>query len=392
MLAQNKEKLSKTDKERTILLKLVEHYLKTGKPVGSHTLKEAGLDEVSSATIRNYFAKLEEKGFLKQQHSSGGRIPTAEAFKYYANYCLESKQDVVDLPEDLAKLQKLKSGESKQIALFLQQAAESLAETCGQAVFLSAPRFDNDFVTMIKFVGIDNSRCLAILITDFGVIHTEIITKEEKLSSFSTKRIELYLNWRLTGIAHPDDISIEEEAFAAKVYNELMLRFLVDYSSFDDEDIYRTGFSKLLQHEEFKDPTLLAKTLSLFENATCVRFLLKRTTKDKKLTYWIGDDLSDFVLKQQIDKSIEATVVAIPYLINQQVVGAIGLLGPIRMDYPKVFRELQMYSEGISEFLTRNLFKYKIQFRQPHQSFLERNDLRLLEQTKIDLIEDQRMY
>src|SRR3989338_10379321 len=79
------KRLPKTDREQAVLLGLIELYLKTGKPIGSHTLQENGFDSLSSATIRNYFGKMEEQGYLKQQHTSGGRIPTEKAFRLYAD-------------------------------------------------------------------------------------------------------------------------------------------------------------------------------------------------------------------------------------------------------------------------------------------------------------------
>src|SRR3989344_4580366 len=78
------KKLSKVDREQSVLFGLIELYLKTGKPIGSHTLQENGFESLSSATIRNYFGKMEEQGYLKQQHTSGGRIPTQKAFRAYA--------------------------------------------------------------------------------------------------------------------------------------------------------------------------------------------------------------------------------------------------------------------------------------------------------------------
>jgi heat-inducible transcriptional repressor len=78
------KKPTKDERERLILFGLVDLYLQSGKPIGSNTLRENGFEALSSATIRNYFAKLEEEGLVKQQHSSGGRIPTATAYKIYA--------------------------------------------------------------------------------------------------------------------------------------------------------------------------------------------------------------------------------------------------------------------------------------------------------------------
>ena len=79
-----KRRASKQDRERDVLLGLVDLYIRHGKPVGSQTLQEEGFEHLSSATIRNYFAKLEMEGFLRQHHTSGGRSPTDKAFRLYA--------------------------------------------------------------------------------------------------------------------------------------------------------------------------------------------------------------------------------------------------------------------------------------------------------------------
>lgn len=78
------KKMSKEEREKTVLLGLVDHYIREGKPVGSNTLKDVGFQDLSSATLRNYFSILEDQGYLHQQHISGGRIPTAAAYRIYA--------------------------------------------------------------------------------------------------------------------------------------------------------------------------------------------------------------------------------------------------------------------------------------------------------------------
>ncbi|HAB98993.1 MAG TPA: hypothetical protein DCE71_04150 [Parachlamydiales bacterium] len=100
------KKPSKNDREQAVLLGLVELYLKLGKPIGSQTLQDHGFESLSSATIRNYFSKMEEQGFLKQQHTSGGRIPTAQAFRLYANASQDQgfiEQNQADALQDLLK-------------------------------------------------------------------------------------------------------------------------------------------------------------------------------------------------------------------------------------------------------------------------------------------------
>ncbi len=376
------KRIGKQDRERKVLLGLVEYYIQTGKPVGSNTLKEAGFGDLSSATIRNYFANLEETGYLTQSHSSGGRIPTYLAYRTYAETYLE--QDPLDLKGD--QFQSLCQFESREIAFFLQEAAELLSKMSQCAVFLSAPRFDHDFVIDIKLVGLDAFRCLCVLITDFGVVQTEILRLPEKLSSFAIKRIESYFHWRLTGIGQPENLEPQEEVIGQAFYNELMLRYIVGYSNFIDEDIYRTGFSHLLTYSDFHDTRLLATGLSLFENVQSMRLLLKECMALDRLKFWIGDDLNHYAPQSN------CSILAIPYYINHTAVGAVGLLGPARLPYRLLFSILRLFSEGVSETLTRNIYKFKISFRQPETGklYLQKEEYRLIGQSRLILLEDKR--
>jgi heat-inducible transcriptional repressor len=375
------KRVGKQDRERKVLLGLVEFYIQTGKPVGSNTLKESGFEDLSSATIRNYFAHLEEAGYLMQSHSSGGRIPTSLAYRVYAETFFHEDPD---LSGD--HFQSLSQFDSREIALFLEEAAESLSRLTHCAVFLSAPRFDQDFVADLKLIPLDAFRCLCVLVTDFGVVQTEILHLPERLSSFAVKRIEKYFHWRLTGLEQPTNLEPGEEAIGQKFYNELMLRYIVGYSTFVDEDIYRTGFSHLLAYADFQDTSLLASGLSLFENVHSMRLLLKECKALDRLKFWVGDDLEAYV------SNPNCSVIAIPYYINHNPVGAVGLLGPTRLPYRTIFNTLRHFSESVSETLTRNIYKFKISFRQPEKGkpYLQKEESRLIGQSRLILLEDKR--
>lgn len=354
---------AKHDRELKVLLGLVRHYLMTGKPVGSNTLKETGFENLSSATIRNYFAHLEDEGYLLQHHSSGGRVPTHAAYRLYAQKFLDYTGVTASEKEALQHLCQI---ETREVASWLQQAAGTLSSLSGTAVFLSAPRFDQDYVIGLRLMPIDSRRCLCVIITDFGVIKTELLNLEDKLSSFAAKRIEGYFNWRLTGLDKPENFIKEEEILAQKIYNELMVRHIVGYSNFVETELYRTGFSKLLAYPEFRDSRILANSLALFENAQNLRLLVKECCVENRVKYWIGDDLAAYA-----PTPLDCSMIIAPYQINQSIAGAIGLLGPARMSYPELFGLIKEFSNGISEALTRNLYKHKITFRQPHSGLYE---------------------
>ena len=378
------KRAAKQDRERKVLLGLIEFYLKTGKPVGSNTLKETGFEDLSSATIRNYFASLEEEGFLTQQHASGGRIPTHQAFRFYAHEYANNSEETPLVSHLVASL---KETETKEIMAYLQKVAESLSEMTKCAVFLSAPRFDHDFISSIMLVPVDPLRYLAVIVTNFGLVHTEVLQTEKKWSTFSLRRMESYFKWRLTSHDQPENLEPEEEIQAQTFYNELMVRYIVGYSQFTQEDIYRTGFSTLLVYPEFHEPSALTSSLSLFENAHSMRLLLKECSKDNQLRFWIGDDLNPYSTPPP-----DCAILGIPYHVNLQAVGAIGLLGTVRMPYRQNFAILRTFSECINSVLTRSLYKFKITFRQPQQGpfYLPNEECQLIGKSTLMLLEDNR--
>ncbi len=353
---------AKDERERLVLLGLVELYLETGRPVGSSTLRENGFQNLSSATIRNYFSKLEKAGFLRQEHSSGGRIPTEAAYKIYVHTHLNNPQikekEGEELRQNLSK-------STREVATYLQRAAEVIAETTKCAVFLSSPRFDHDFVLDTKLVAIDQNRCLCVLITDFGMIHTEVLYVEKGLSRVVLKKIEDYLQWRISGMEKPK-LSAEEEKLGNQLYKEIMLRHIVTYSNFSAEDIHKTGFSKLLSYPDFNNAAALASGLSLFENETDLRALLQKACTENGLCCFLGDDL------EMISTGMSGcSILLIPYKIHQTTAGAIALLGPNRLPYRRLFGLLEVAAEALHETLTNSLYKFKISFRKPKPSQIE---------------------
>ena len=360
----------KEKREHDVLMALVELFLEWGKPVGSHTLQEERFPELSSATIRNYYAKFEKLGYVTQQHSSGGRLPTEEGIRLYVTAV---KEDPLLLPEVKERFS-LKL-QQKNVHTFLQRSVEQLSELTGYAAFLSAPRFDHDFIQELRLVSIDDERVLCVLITDFGQVLTEILAAQ-KISTFALKRIEAYLMWRIRG-GSPPDIQGDEAKIAQKLYSEIVVRYMVRYSNFSEEEVFRTGFSRLLSYPEFTDPLVLSSGLALFENSGHMRLLLSDCMRENRLCAWIGSDLASY------GTATDCAVLALPYRIGETRVGAIGLLGAVRMPYRTLFGTLRFFADAMTQVLTKGLVKYKLSFRQP------RAQGRMVDQTAIKLLENK---
>jgi heat-inducible transcriptional repressor len=349
------KKNSRKDRERDVLLGLVDLYIREGKPVGSHTLQDEGFAHISSATIRNYFSKLEVEGYLKQHHISGGRSPTDKAFRIYAEEMLSkntiSKEDDLFLTALLLK-------ETKSIPPYLQKAVDAIAELTSCPTFLIAPRFDQDFIIRLQLMKIDETKLLCAISTDFGQVHTEIIQTNETISEKNVDKMEEYFQARLTGQKKPT-MTEKEEAFAKHHYNEIVLRHFVSYTNLQSEELYRSGFSKLLLYPEFHDPAILSSTLSLFESGQ-IKPLLNNTFQSKTTKFWIGDDLKNYT-----SAPYQSSLIAAPYKIGEKTVGVLACLGPDRLNYGKVFSILETACKYMSENLTKSLYKFKLTYRQP---------------------------
>jgi heat-inducible transcriptional repressor len=375
----SKARLSKKEREKKVLFGLIDAYILNPHPIGSKTLKENAFQSLSSATIRNYFALLEESGYLSQQHASGGRIPTEKAYQAYAKAYLES--GTLDHQKD-KELKTLSEVNGKEVGVYLQKAAALLSEVSGYPAFVSSPRFDQDSILDIKLVGIDQSRCLCIVITELGLIRTETLYLDGKLHLHALKRIEEALLSRLKGTELKSSLDRNEKQMAQKIYSEVMVRYIIGYANFSLEDIYKTGLSTLLAYPEFSNAESFASGLALFENENSLRELLKDTSSDQTLKTYIGSELQKYCPIAE-----DCSVLTLPYVINNKIVGVVGILGPLRMPYRSLFGILRAFSEYVSEALSQSIVKHKLSFRLPQdgQIYLESKS-----SSPQKLIQDQR--
>lgn len=352
------KKLPKNDREQAVLFGLIELYIKGNKPVGSQTLQENGFESLSSATIRNYFSKLEGLGYLTQQHTSGGRIPTAKGFMLYADHF--QGQGTLDGAQG-SLLETVFQEKDREIAAQIHQAAEALSRLSKCAVFLSMPRFDQDFIQDVRLLLLEKRRILSVLITDFGLIRTETLFLEQEVDEPFLGKCEEYFRWRL-GKGTEVFFSTEEQTkIAQRLYNELMVRHVVGYLNYPAEEVLRCGVSRLLAYPEFSDASAVVGSLALLEDIEQMRSILRDCCKEQGLTYLIGGE------------GLETNaVIAIPYRINQSIVGAAALLGPTRLPYRELFGLLRHFSELLTKSLTEAVYKFKITFRQASGSGRER--------------------
>lgn len=352
------------DRERKILFSLVEHYLKTGKPVGSQSLQEEAFADISSATIRNYFVSLEEEGYLKQQHLSGGRIPQAKAFAEYAKYCFENIG--TEEPSGKKPLPLEESITSSDVISLLQRASDAISQKAGAAVAVTSPRFDHDVITDMTFVFLDVHRTLAVIMTEFGLVHTAVLYSSFLLSHTLLRKADRFARSRLfREQLEPDLFEGEELDEVRRLYQEAMSSYFVSYSSISNEDLWRIGFSRLLCRPEFEETQSISASLSLFENVNALRAFSRDATRSQQLRFWIGDELSPYIIGEP-----NCAVVAVPYKVSTHPVGAFIVIGSMRVFYRDLFCLMLDAAEQVSSILTNCLVHHRMTYRLPESHAL----------------------
>lgn len=373
-LTPTEPRSQKKQRQREVLLAFVAYYIQTAKPVASAVLQEMHFPHISSATLRNYFSTLEEEGYLTQQHASAGRVPTDMAYRVYAEEALSTLEKQT-APH---RFPHVVDEENREIVLTLQKYGQLLSEITHCAVFLSAPRFDQDIVISIRWVMLTPDHLACLILSDFGQLQTLQLFPKQPLTPSHLEALDAYTRWRLGELSSFDNTDTLITQMAHELYSEAMLRYMARYSYVLEEDIYRTGFSQLLSYQELRDPVTLTQCLGFLENRHALRLALRECRVKQTTHYWIGSDLASYT-----EQPLCCSVLAAPYFIQKTAVGAVGLLGAARMPYNDCFAALQQCTQALSDQLTRSLYHFKITYRKPSQ-----NPLQLTSQERLLLAHD----
>ena len=182
------------DRKRKILLAIIRNYLETGEPVGSRTISKYTDLNLSSATIRNEMADLEELGYILQPHTSAGRIPSDKGYRFYVDSLMgEKMQEVEEMKEMLFdKADKMEN--------LLQQVAKLLAVNTNYATMVTTPQYRSKKVKFIQLTGVDEKQLLAVIVLEGNVVKNKMLPLAEPLTQEVILKLNLILNTFLNGL------------------------------------------------------------------------------------------------------------------------------------------------------------------------------------------------
>ena len=327
-----------------ILKYIVEYFIKTATPVGSHTLIENFDLSYSSATIRNEMAHLENLGYIEKTHASSGRVPSAEGYRYYVKYLRDANPSDVD--EQLKnQLALILDKRSKSIEEVLKESCEILSHMTNLASVVLGPNANEEHLASIQLIPLSKNSASCVFVTDKGYVENKTFVLDKSINMQDLQECMKMLNERLIGA--PISSLVERmEALKPLIsdyikQNDAIYRVLADaLIRFTEERVSLFGQSKLFNQPEFNNDTLkLKKMLELIEKPENMTKFFHQEKSEDKLDVLMGEE----------EEMKDLSIVRTDLNIGGKSIGKIALVGPRRMDYDQVLSALEYVMEKFDE-------------------------------------------
>lgn len=357
--------LNKNSAERRknkILNALVTTYISTGDPVASSRVVARSRLGLSPATIRNVIAQLDEQGLTLQPHTSAGRIPTPEGFKAFVQSLAPDDAEAREFWARVENDYDFEGETEGNVGNLLERCCGLLSEVSGEAGAVLSPNFVNDVIREIRLVEVDPGRILAVVVSDLGIVTSNTIHLGKKIGYFNLRRIEEYLNAKLRGPAFADVFSEtywdEAERQAGEhLYSEVVLKYIISGGSSGKRELYLEGFSKVFEKREMREPQTALSVVRFFEDRAVLMEVLASAQKNDRLTVLIGEDI-----RPGEEKLADMSLVVAPYKVNGIAVGAVGVIGSMRIRYSKIIPLVEQAAAFIGRRLSETVGRGKIAF------------------------------
>jgi heat-inducible transcriptional repressor len=336
------------ERKLKILQAIIRNYLETGEPVGSRTISKYTDLNLSSATIRNEMADLEELGYIIQPHTSAGRIPSDKGYRLYVDMLLQDKvQEVQDMREML--IQKADRLES-----LLQQVAKLLAVNTQYTTMVSTPQYKKK-VKFIQLTEVDENQLLAVIVFERNIVKNKIIEVSTSLNKETLLKLNIIINTFLQGldlaeINLPVITQMKEQAGDYRtIVNDILDAIMQAVAEEEDIEIYTSGATNILKYPELSDKERASDLLYTLEEKKMLSELIQDKMEDEEnrgIQVYIGDETPIETMK-------ECSVVTATYEVEEGVYGKVGIIGPKRMDYQKVVGTLQSLMSQLDDIFKK---------------------------------------
>ena len=347
-----------------ILKAVIKNYLETGEPVGSRTISKFTDMKLSSATIRNEMADLEELGYIVQPHTSAGRIPTDKGYRFYVDDMMSEKEknitdretevasresEMASKEEELSTMKDALGEKVERVEELLQNVAKVLAKDTNYATMVTSPKVTGNKLKFVQLSQLESDKILAVIVMEGNLIRNKVITVSEDLSQENLLKLNILLNTTLTGLTLEQmNLSIvskmENQAGEhIKLVKEVLDAIVETINSADDLKIYTSGATNIFKYPELSDSTKASELIYALEEKQSLSDLVvdddaagqeSDGSSNHGIQVYIGNETP-------VESMKDCSVVTATYELQDGMKGTIGIIGPKRMDYEKVVETLK---------------------------------------------------
>jgi len=335
------------DTRSQILLKtLIERYIAEGQPVGSRALSRHSGLELSPATVRNVMSDLEEMGFIASPHTSAGRMPTAQGYRFFVDSLLTVQ------PLEKSRIQKLRGQlQPDQPQRLISTASHLLSDLTHFAGIVVSPRHDTVRIRQIEFISLSDTRILLIIVTTAGDVQNRILMTRRSYSPSELVEAANYLTAHFAGYAL-DEMHARLQSELKQLHSDIteLMTAAIEAGNEalqeNDDQYVLSGETNLLDVEDLSsNMTRIRELFKLFERKTGLIQLLDLSNRAEGVQIFIGGESG----LAELDG---CSVITASYELNGKVVGSVGVIGPTRMAYDQVIPIVDITARLLSNALS----------------------------------------
>ncbi len=329
-----------SERQVAILKAIVESFISNAEPVGSKSLVEKFNLPYSSALVRSEMVAIEEAGYIEKTHTSSGRVPSAQGYRYYVENLMEEKHDnKLELV-----LNTVFSDREIKIEEVIKRSCDILSQMTNLTSMVLGPEGDVQTLQHINLFPLDHNQAVAVFITNTGHSENKLFNFDEEISVDELNNCCAILNDRLVGVKLneiPDVLTLIKPILAQSVqqYEQVFQAFFNAFLKFANQNFYLSGANNLFDQPEFTDVNKLKELMSMLENSSMWKDFgadtnaLKLTHSDHASVVW-KDDMA---------------VVTSNFKLNDEESGQLMVVGPNRMEYDRIVSLMEFMSKAIEK-------------------------------------------
>jgi heat-inducible transcriptional repressor len=334
------------ERKKKILQAVVRSFILTGKPVGSGTVAESAGLKISTATIRNEMAILEELGLLQQPHTSAGRVPTDIAYRYYVDMLMGQTRPSTS---DAEAIEMLFDARTREIEGIFQEVSVLLSRLTHTTAMVFAPFSTADMVRHIELINLGQRRVMVIVVTSNGQVGRRVINMERQVSTDTVARVAAFLERSMAGIdvAKISTSQIMRKARFGPAGRDLLLgaaNAVNEYLGGIEERVFIGGTANIVREMDTAGPEWAQVLLEAMEKQYLILDLLKDLLREQRLTVRIGEE-------NNLRELQRCAFIGTSYPMGPELQGSLGVVGPTCMDYERTIGMVELMADNLGRRL-----------------------------------------